>query len=137
VRSRLPMLRAPVASRPVHSAIRRPRLENRSALCQGVPLQGLGEKRISIVHRVCAVEQCEIFGVDGTVADQGVKVDHLIPVLRSEEDYWQVLAHFVGLQQGQDLEQFVQRPEATGKNDHRLRQIDKPELAHTAAWTMR
>ena len=59
-----------------------------------------------------------------------LEIDDLGPIAAAEQHQRHVLADFLGLDQGQEFEQLVQRAEAARHHHHRLGQIGKPELAH-------
>src|SRR5271165_7479943 len=76
------------------------------------------------------MEEIEIGWADRAIFDQRVEIDHLVPVFGAKEHDRHALACLARLYQGQDLEQLVERAEATRKQHNRLGEVDKPELAH-------
>src|SRR5215831_17689498 len=102
----------------------------RPALGQRVGEEMPGDELVGLVHRIGAVEDLHVLGVDGPVADQRLEIDDLVPVAGAEEDDRQVLLHLARLPQRQYLEQLVERAEAARKDDERLREVGEPELAH-------
>src|SRR3954465_9694737 len=72
-----------------------------------------------------------VFRRDGAKLDQRVDIQDLLPVLLTAIDHHQdFFCELLRLHQGQDLEEFVQSAEATGKDHQRLREISEPVLAH-------
>src|SRR5262249_42833373 len=80
--------------------------------------------------RIEVVEELEVFLGDRAPLRHGLKLQDLIPVLSSVEDDADLLRQLVGLGERENLEQLVERAEAAGKNDERLRQVCEPELSH-------
>ena len=79
---------------------------------------------------VSIAEEVEIFAPDHFMADECIKVDDLFPVIRAIENNQDPAIQLPCLLQSQDLCQLVQRPEASGKNHQRTREVREPKLAH-------
>src|SRR5688572_25178906 len=89
-----------------------------------------GQILVRVVDRIRLVEHVQFFCGDCAPLNEGIEVDHLIPVFIAKEHDRHCLSWFLGLNQSEDLEEFVHRSEAARENDQSLRQIDEPELAH-------
>src|SRR5262245_22662074 len=59
-----------------------------------------------------------------------MKVEDPVPILTAINDHQDFLCQFFGLSQGEYLEEFVQRTEASGKDNQGFSQVGKPKLAH-------
>src|SRR6516162_2584854 len=76
------------------------------------------------------MEQLEVAWADRAIFHQRVELDHLAPVFGAEKHDRHVLACLARLNQRQDLKQLVECAIAAREQHDRLREIDKPELAH-------
>src|ERR1700687_1698724 len=87
------------------------------------PLEG----RLGSTHEF---EQIHVLGRNRSGIGQHFEVDHTTPIFLAVEEDGHLLGELFSLGKGQDLEEFVEGPEATGENDQGLGKISKPELAH-------
>src|SRR5436190_15789040 len=71
-----------------------------------------------------------VLGADRAVTHERVEIQHLVPELGAEQDDRHAFAHLARLRQRQDLEQLVERAEATWEQHHRLGEVDEPEFTH-------
>src|SRR5437867_10664634 len=92
------------------------------------PLKLSGQILIGIIDRIRLVEHLKFFWADCAPPDEGVEVDHFVPVFIAEQHNRHGLARFLGLNQGHDLKELIHRAKAARKDHQRLRKIDKPEL---------
>src|SRR5262245_17931444 len=82
------------------------------------------------LRRIGPHQKIEILFRNGAPFNQRLHVQNLIPVFAAIEQDLDLLRQLLGLHQGKNLEHLVERAEASRKNDERLRQVRKPELAH-------
>src|SRR5579871_1222720 len=92
--------------------------------------QTVPEKFKGIFRRIGELEKFDVLRRDRARVDEGLEVQHPVPVLAAVNHNENFLGQLVRLGEGKDLEQFVHRAEAAGKNHQPLRQIREPELAH-------
>src|SRR5262249_18268264 len=77
-----------------------------------------------------SVENLKVFRTDGSPADEGIEINDLVPVFRTEQHDGHDLPRLGGLNQCQHFKKFVDGAETTGEDDESFRQINKPELTH-------
>src|SRR5437773_10904169 len=94
------------------------------------PLKLSGQILIGIIDRIRLVEHLKFLCADCAPPDEGVEVDHFVPVFIAEQHNRHGLARFLGLNQRQDLEELVHRAKAARKDHQRFRKVEKPKLAH-------
>ena len=75
-------------------------------------------------------EELEIVGVDHAGFGEVIEIDRTLPKSLVEQDDGQRVVHLAGLAKGQDLEQFIERAEAAGKDDERCGAHREMHLAH-------
>src|ERR1700761_7559205 len=79
---------------------------------------------------VGVMEEIEVSGRDGAGVDQPVEVEDLLPVFGAVDDDGDVLGELVSLNEGENFKHLVDGAKAAGKDDQRLGQVGKPQLAH-------
>ena len=87
---------------------------------QGPFRQLPGDDQKGVVHPVRAMEEVEVAGTHGAVADERIKVQHLLPEVGPVKQDGYVLRELSGLLQGEQLEQLVEGAEAPRKDDQGL-----------------
>src|SRR5688572_12120198 len=83
-----------------------------------------------LLRAVSPLHQTEIDARDRAPVLERLELQDLIPILRPVKNDLDLLGKLLGLHQGENLEELVERTEAARKNDQRLGQIRKPEFAH-------
>ena len=92
--------------------------------------EAVAEESEGVLGSVDELEQAEVFGSDGASVDEGLEVHDAMPVFTAVDDDQNFLGELVGLREGEDFEEFVDRAEAAGKNHQRFGEIGEPEFAH-------
>ena len=97
---------------------------------EGVLLELGREVLVGLVDRVRGEEEVQIARADRAELHEGVEVDHLLPEALPEQHDRHVLLDLARLDEGEDLHELVQGPEAAGHDHHGLGQVAEPELPH-------
>src|SRR5690349_7004805 len=92
---------------------------------------GVHDELHGLLHVVGQHDQVHVLRADLAVDEQPAldPVEQAAPVLRTDQDHREA-GDLFGLHQRDRLEQLVERAEAAGQHDERLRVLDKHRLAH-------
>src|SRR4051794_25820252 len=84
----------------------------------------------SFLRSVHDIEELQVVGRDHARIYQRLEVDDLVPVIGAIQQHDHFLRQLLGLRQGQNFEQLVERTKSAGEDHQRLRQVGKPQLTH-------
>ena len=83
-----------------------------------------------LVDRITEMQEIDIRGRNGPPAGHGIEVENLLPVVGAEDDDGEGFGDLSGLNEGEDLHEFVERSEAAREDDQGLGEVNEPEFPH-------
>src|SRR5512138_42698 len=109
---------------------RRPAAAGASSRSVKEARQSLLEIREGLPGRRHDAEEAEVLGADRALFDHRIELDQVPPIVPAVKDEGQLLLRDLArLEQGDDLEELVERPVAAGEGDDGLGLVGQPELA--------
>src|SRR5438445_13053656 len=92
--------------------------------------QSIFQELQAFLWRIGHLEQFEVWWRDHADVDHGVEIDDFLPVRAAIDDNDNLFSQLLSLGKGEDFKKFVERTEASGKDNQRFGQIREPELTH-------